>query len=343
MRIYVVHPGASFSTHDVYMGVVEGLRANGHDVLEGRLDTILTWYQAASAAGVQAGTFSRDVLSADPRNPSAMASAHITRHILLTQPDWVVVVSCHNYNTHDVMALRRHGYRTAVLLTESPYFGDTETQIARCFDVVYTNERRAVDGLCDAGCERVHYLPHAYRTGVHTPDGPRGAPVDVAFVGTLFDERRPLIKALIDAGLSVSVRGYDLGSGVVDIVDNEAAAAMYRGAKICLNHHRTTRHHGSGEHIAVDEAESLGPRAYEIAACGGFQLVDDRRAEVFSLFGNAAATYDPTDSRDLVRQCRTWLADDAHRAHIAAQQHAAVQGHDWTARAAQLVASLEVR
>ena len=34
----LVHPGSSVSTHDVFMGLQEGLRADGHDVLVYPLD-----------------------------------------------------------------------------------------------------------------------------------------------------------------------------------------------------------------------------------------------------------------------------------------------------------------
>ena len=40
MRVMVVHPGASFSTADVYDGLIVGLRAHGVNLIEGRLDTI---------------------------------------------------------------------------------------------------------------------------------------------------------------------------------------------------------------------------------------------------------------------------------------------------------------
>jgi spore maturation protein CgeB len=120
-------------------------------------------------------------------------------------------------------------------------------------------------------------------------------------------------------------------------MDNTEAAAHYRSVPICLNHHRTTRDYGSGQHI--DRAYSLGPRAYEIAACGGFQLMDASRPEAEEVFGGSLVTY--RDSEDLERQIHYWLAHPAERAAKAAAQHAHILAHSWTARAGAVLDVLQ--
>lgn len=341
MRVMVVAPGASFSTHDVYTGLVGGLRAHGVTVIEGRLDTILGWYGALIREAISDGTLSPDAITLDGRlNRSALASAHITRAALIHRPDWVLVVSGHNYNAHDATALRRAGIPVAILLTESPYWAAVETEIARHYNLVFTNERQAVAHLRAAGLN-AYYLPHAYDPAVHTPDGAAADPCDVFFCGSLFDERRALFSAADWTGLSFVKRGYHLDTGVADLLPNTEVAAHYRAAAVNLNHHRTTMMHGSGQHIAVGEAESLGPRAYEIAACRAFQLMDDSRAEALDVFGASLATYRAGDAADLTRQVRYWLEHPEERAAMAEAQHRAVQGHSWHNRAAELLDRLE--
>lgn len=337
MRIMVVHPGASFSTCDVYDGLVVGLRANGITPIEGRLDTILSWYGQLIAGGVEQGVLARETFLLDGRlNRSALASAHITRAALLHAPEWLIVVSGHNYNAHDAKALRRAGIRTALICTESPYWADVEPQMAAFYDVVFTNERSAVAQFTQN--ERVHYLPHAYNPALHSPELPPGPSTDVFFCGSLFDERRALFDAVDWAGIAFTKRGYHLDTGIPDLLPNSEVARAYRGAKINLNHHRTTTMHGSGGHIT--RAESLGPRAYEIAACGGFQLCDDSRAEYRDIFGDWGATYRAGDSAGLERQVRYWLKHDQRRDETAKAMYHAVQPHSWTARAAQVLGVL---
>lgn len=334
MRVYVIHPGASFSTADVFDGLVAGLRANGVDVYEGRLDSILSWYDTLVSVGAARGVLQTTALDPDHLNRHALASAHITRHILQTEPDLVIAVSAHNYNIGDAKIIRRY-FRTAMIGTEAPYLTTLEVQLAACYDAVFTNERASVPTYA-LHCPRAYYLPHAYNPDVHRPDGAAIAS-DVVFVGSLFDERRALFDGVDWTGIDFRCRGYDLARDVqtADIVPNADTAALYRGAKIALNHHRTTTSHASGQHIRPEEAESLGPRAYEIAACGAFQLMDDSRAEAREVFGDSLVTYRAGDSDDLARQVRHWLSRD--RADVAAAQRAAILPHSWTNRARQLL------
>jgi spore maturation protein CgeB len=124
-------------------------------------------------------------------------------------------------------------------------------------------------------------------------------------------------------------------------MSNEQAATYYRAAKINLNHHRTTMNYHSGQHLANGVAYSLGPRAYEIAACGGFQLMDDSRTEAREVFGTSLATYRTGDSADLGKQVRYWLAHPDERSDMAAAQHAAILSHSWTARAGAVLDTLQ--
>lgn len=340
MHVYVVHPGASFSTSDVYDGLVWGLRAHEHQVSEGRIDSVIQWHAAAYDAGIKAGTMHAAPLDANPLNLTAMASAHITRHIFLTQPDYVIVVSGHNYSAQDARALRRHGYPVAVLLTESPYFGDTERQIAEYYDTVFTNERLAVSWLRGYGIN-AHYLPHAYHPERHTTYGPRGETHDVVLVGSLFAERAALVAGVDWRGIDYYQAGYDVQAGIATIVDNADVAALYRSCAIALNPHRTTTHAGSGTHIAAGSAESLNPRAYEIPACGGaLHLCSDDRPELYDVYGETATTYRAGDSADLERQIRYWLAHPDRREATVRAQHRAVLPHHWAARAAQIMGVL---
>lgn len=333
MRVMVVHPGANFSTSDVYDGLIVGLRAQGVELIEGRLDTILNWYASLIQGGVEQGVLAADTFLLDGRlNRSALASAHITRAALMHRPDWLIVVSGHNYNAYDAQALRRAGIRVALICTESPYWMDVEPHMASFYDVAFINERSAVAAFRH---ERAHYLPHAYNPAVHSPELPPSAPSDVFFCGSLFDERRALFDAVDWSGVGFLKRGYHLDTGIPDLLPNIEVARHYRGAKIALNHHRTTTMHGSGGHIV--SAESLGPRAYEIPACGGFMLCDDSRPELWDVYGEWAATYKSGDSADLERQARYWLSHSDRREATAKAMHAAVQPHSWTARAAQIL------
>jgi spore maturation protein CgeB len=339
MNVYLVHPGVPFSTSDVYDGVLFGLRANGVEVIEGRLDTITGFQAALYDAGQAAGLVTPGTV-----NISYFAWHYIATHAMGVQPDLILVISAHNLNLQAPRLWRKYGLKTAVIMTESPYFSAFEATMAREYDTVFTNERKAVESFRTLGCA-AHYLPHAYHPAIHEPGEADPAKVsDVFFCGTLFDERKALIGGVDWTGINLVRRGFippgPSGERVNDTIENEETAAYYRATKVALNHHRTTKNHGSGEHISAGEAESLGPRAYEIAACGAFQLMDDSRAEAIELFGDSLTTYCAGDSKDLEARIRYWLKHDSRREETARMQHEAIKPHSWTNRARQLLEAL---
>lgn len=341
--ILVVHPGASFSTADVFTGMVAGLKANGCRVITYRLDVNLTFFQRVTKTAIE-----YEIISA-PVNPFQLAARGLGDVAIACEPDAVVVVSGGNLHPASIMTLRELAQQrtkqmtTAVYYTESPYFGEHEQQTAHLYDVVFTNERLSVPSFALRN-ERSFYLPHAYNPDVHQP-GPAEADKqsDVFFVGTGFDERKALFEGVRWDDLCFLCLGYGWQGFVSDtlnpqdITDNAEVASYYRSAAICLNHHRTTTTWGSGAHIPEGAAESLGPRAYEIAACGGFQLCDDSRPELRDVFGESVPTYAAGDSADLERKIRHYLKHPTIREHRAADQHEAVRPHTWAARARQML------
>ena len=179
------------------------------------------------------------------------------------------------------------------------------------------------------------------------PRGLHAPPCDVFFVGTGFPERRALFGGVDWTGIDFQQKGFlwsdeEQADTLMprDVTANADVTAFYRSAKINLNHHRTTTIYDQDVHIDPASAESLGPRAYEIAACGGFQLCDDSRAELSDVFGDAIATYRAGDSADLERQIRYWLDHPTERAEKARAQYQAVRPHTWAARASGVLSIL---
>ncbi len=339
-RILVIHSGHPFSTADVYDGLCAGLRANGVEVVEYRLDKTL---QMAEAMVNEARRKRSKVPQELIPDVFDFASFGIPGHALFHEVNYAIVVTGIYIPYTVPLALRRGGITTALLCTESPYeTAERERWAAKPYHLVFTNERKAVPLFTEN--QSVHYLPHAYNPDAHQPgaadDDKR---TDVCFIGTGFPERRELFDGVNWEGVKATVLGtlWD-GTNSMEalkkrLVPNSEAAAWYRSATINLNHHRTSSFYGTDSHIAAGAAESLGPRAYEIAACGGFQLCDNSRPEAQDVFQGTLATYQYNSSADLERQVRYWLTHHGRRETLAQAQHEAVQAHTWHQRAYQLL------
>ncbi len=350
VKMLLVHPGASWSTADVYNNLLAGLRAHGVEPLLYNLDVRLarsnhwlTWNWNKSGKRGQKPTFA---------DAAYHAGIGVIERALRHQVDWVLVVSAMFLHPDILILLRRAGLKVACLFTESPYDDEPQLTVAGLVDVAWTNERSSVAAL-RAACPRTYYLAHAFNPDAHRPDLPVDLDVpchDVVFVGTGFRERIDLLKALPWSGSDIDFGLYGTWSALGprswlrrealkgSVVDNRLAAQLYRAAKVGLNWHRTSQGFGTGaDHPQIAGAESLNPRCYELAACQSF-FVTDRRAELDDVFGDLVPTFSTADELDAL--VRRWLPDDAGRKARAAAIHDAVRSHTWHARAEQVLTQL---
>jgi len=347
MRVLCIDPGAEFSTADVFTGLVGGLRQIGVSVLPyyyGRRLQVMA--RALELAYKEAKKSDKDIVRPNEADAALWTSELAVTWALRHQPDFVIIVSGMYWHPDAFVFLKRAGFKTGLLLTETPYAFHNEQRFAGLVDVVWTNERTAVAGLRDINPQS-YYIQHAYNPEVHTPtprpDEPAAAAHDVVFVGTGFQERIEWLDSVDWTGIDLGLYGSwtllhsrsKLRKYVrAGITNNAATAALYRKAKIGVNFFRQSLGFGR-DAKRITTAESLNPRSYELAACGCFHI-SDYRAEVPEIFGDLVPTF--KTGKELETVVRSWLADDHGRQQISEQLPTAVKSHSWAARASQMAA-----
>ena len=352
MKVLLIEPGASWSTADVSAGLLYGLEHAGIEVLRYRLDQRIDrsnrwlYYQwrrtKKSKPGLSKPT------TADVFYQAGIGALEMA---LRAEVDVVLVVSAMFLHPDVIRLMKRAGLRVAVLFTESPYDSAKELDVAALVDCCWTNERSALKAFRRV-CPLSGYMPHGWHPERHSiePGPGEGKLVqahDVVFVGSAFQERIAWLQSIDWSGIDLGLYGmWDaLGSRHPlrqfvrgEIVSNATTAALYRRAKVGLNLYRTSMGWGKGA-PQIRHAESLNPRAYELAACGAFHL-STYRAEVTDVFGDLVPTFQtPAEASAVIR---TWLADPDGRARVARQLPACVAGMSWASRAASIVTDLRV-
>jgi spore maturation protein CgeB len=340
MRILITSPAPMYSTFDVFAGYAKALRALGHDVTTFDYHKVARFYNICLSAWNQQD----DKVEMPTTASRVLAAEQVVVSAVSAVPDVVLIVTALSLHRRAFHLLDKLCLPTALLLTESPYEDDLQAKVMSkgSIDLAFTNERTSAQRLAaETGVETV-YLPHAYDQDRHYPrDVGAGYKTDVFFHGTLWPKRRELMSSLKDLPCRVKVGGiwpctdgeYNEEHGPDEIIDNEDMARWYSGTRVALNHHRqfcTTNDDGE-QYLANGDAESLGPRAYEIAACGAFQLCDDTRAELGDVFGDTVATY--SDADDLRAQVEYYLANDTERRDMAQAARQRVTGCTFEARA----------
>ncbi len=349
MRVLLVEPGAATSTVDVCSGLRYGLKHHGVTVVPYRLDQRIEfsrkwlhimWRQKKKADPTLEKPQPNDVMYHAGIGAMEMALRH--------QVDVVVIVSAMLMHPDVVVLMKRAGLRVVVLFTESPYDEAQELRMAALVDGCWTTERTSVPTF-QAVNRCVGYLQHGWHPEKHFVSARSigDAPAhDVVFVGSGFPERISWFNSIdwtgIDLGLYGTWKGLGLNAQVKAClrgaqVTNDYASSLYRRAKIGLNLYRNIQGFGRNA-VRITHAESLSPRAYELAACGAFHLSDDR-AEVREVFGDLVPTFrTPQEAEALIRQ---WLADPNGREQIASTLPACVAESSWVQRAATVIGDLQ--
>lgn len=266
------------------------------------------------------------------------ASNDIIPDALHWRADWVVVVCGIAFHPDTVRGLQQAGIKVAAVFTESPYEDKMARQFGTFVDLLGVNDRAS---LRNFPAESTIYLPTAYDRDVHHPGVlPAEEAPDVLFLGTGFPERIKLMARVDWSGIDLKLRGhwrkgtrnpallpYIVGDGVT-ISPNEYSARLYRGAQVNLNLYR--RDGG---------AESMSPRAYELAALGAFAIHEDARPEAREVLGDSVGYFDgPRALGDAVRH---YMARPAERERMARESRERIYGQDYDARAATLLAAME--
>lgn len=315
----------------------------GHDVGEFRFSYLVDFFVCAYKAWEKA----------HPRNPAAVftnerwqaaASKQLIIQAVHDQPDIVLMVSGMQYHPIAFRLLHKLKIPIAIILTESPYMDSRQAIMLDKGGVslAFANDKASVDGLSEH-CPAV-YLPHSYDPAIHH-DGPgeEDYETDVFFCGTLFPDRLEQFRDLISDRNNVipEFDAYIIGPrnqrGGVQLIPNDEAAEWYRATNIALNHHRRWMGDLQTDEgmLLTNTAWSLNPRAYEVTACGAFQLCDDQRPELAEVFGDSVATYN--NKADMLDKIRYYLAHDAEREEMATRAHEQVKNCAFVNRAQSIL------
>lgn len=340
MKLLVIHPGANSSTCDVADGLYYGLEQHGVELVRYRLDQRIArshrWLHSNWRRTKKTNPTLERPTTADVFYQAGIGALEMAlRH----QVDCVLVVSAMFLHPDVIILMKRARLRVTVLFTESPYDLEQELRIAALVDGCWTGERTSVPAFVSVNpCAA--YLPHAWHPDRHleglTPVTYDVASHDVVFVGTGFPERINWLSAIDWTGINLGLYGnwQHLGSRhplrrfVRDgVVDNTRAAALYHRAKIGLNLYRM-----------ILGAESLNPRAYELARCGVFSL-STKRPEIAEVFGELVPTFTtPVEASALIR---LWLGDDDGRRRIQRALPATVAESSWVHRSAHVIGDIQ--
>jgi len=312
IKLAVLSPSAPTGSHDCFTGFTRAFRLLGYhtDAILGHV-TYRDWNEFFRLTGISRGLINYTYTQEDIIKSASLNCVIKTMEFA---PDVLIIIDGTGIHRDAWMWWRRLGVPTFVIGTESPYFDNYVTHIAELATHTFVNE------LITHERTGLEYLPMGYDSEIHHRMIVNSSwRHDVVFVGSGFPERIEIMNSVDWSGIDLQFYGQYMipeDSKLAPyyksaMIPNAETSLLYNGAKICLNLNRTSIDRDGN--IRVEEAKSLSPRAYEIAACGGF-MISEYRYEIHNVFGDLVPTF--TDPAELDELIRYWLPRDKERREI---------------------------
>lgn len=266
-------------------------------------------------------------------------------HLAEDPPDLVLAIAQAPLSLAVLQHLRKKKFLTAMWFVENYRHLTYWRQLAGGYDYWFVIQQGdCLDALKRAGAPQVHYLPMAADPNVHRPMSLTSSEqqeygADVSFVGAGYANRRNLLPHWRSKEWSLKVWGNEW-EGAIDLsgvlqrngarIDTETCVKVFNATKINLNLH-------SSSGLGLDpQPDFLNPRAFELAACGAFQLVD-KRSLLSELFTSDEVVCF-RQAEDVPRLIGEWLTDtDARDAHAEASRRRVLRDHTYRHRVQDLL------
>ncbi len=267
------------------------------------------------------------------------------------RPDFLLVLNGMKLPPDQVDRIRQKGIRTAVWVTDDPYYTDLSRVFAPHYDYVFTLETGCVPFYQQLGCRNVHYLPLAVDRKMYYPQAvDRSRRLDICFIGSAYWYR----VAFFDQIAEYLARKNVFISGLwwnrlekFNLLRDKIRVGMwytpaqtnlyYNSAKIVINLHRSPDDESYNENEKGIQAFSPNPRTFEVAGSGAFQLTDFRKdLGNYLTPGQEIVTYH--SPADLIAKIEYYLHHEDERRAIALRAlKRTMQQHTYHNRVGQLL------
>ena len=201
-----------------------------------------------------------------------------------SMPDLILSLAQAPLSIYSLQKLKDNKVPTALWFVEDFRVQKYWQDVAPLYDYLFTIQRgEFFERLRDRGVKNFCYLPLAASMVAHKEIGLTAEELesygsDISFVGAGYRNRRKFFEGLLDLDFKIWGNEWDLNTPIGrciqrsgERIETEETVKIFNAAKININLHSSPYHDGVNPY-----GDFVNPRTFEIAACGGFQLVDYR-------------------------------------------------------------------
>ncbi|KAA0833127.1 glycosyltransferase [Bacillus sp. AY2-1] len=216
---------------------------------------------------------------------------NLVKTALEIQPSLIIVF--HGFEegiSKGIQDLKQYNFKTALWLTDDPYFTDVTKTLVLDYDYIFTQDTGCINFYKSLGCNHVFYLPLAAAPPAYTPIlREEDYMYDISFIGTAFENRLSFIDSIADylnqkntyiVGYGwEKLKHYELLKNKIKLVPlgtYEESLQYYTSSKININMHRSPQDPTLNCNSLQINAHCINNRTFEISNSHAFQLTDVR-------------------------------------------------------------------
>ncbi|MEX5518360.1 CgeB family protein [Bacillus cereus] len=282
---------------------------------------------------------------------------NLVKTALEIQPSLIIVF--HGFEegiSKGIQALKQYNFKTALWLTDDPYFTDVTKTLVLDYDYIFTQDSGCINFYKNLGCNHVFYLPLAAEPPAYTPIFREEEYMyDISFIGTAFENRLAFIDSISEYLVTKTtlilgnnwnrLKSYELLKEKIVLLPflvYENNTEYYKKSKININIHRSIEDSTFNRNELKINACSINNRTFEIASTGSFQMTDIRSdLEKCYIPGVQIETF--TSSADFIEKAEIYLANPEKRKKVAMEgfKRTLIE-HTYDERVKQLLKIIEI-
>ena len=269
-------------------------------------------------------------------------------HLAEDPPDLVLAIAQAPLTLAVLEHLRKKKFLTAMWFVENYRHLTYWQQLAAGYDYWFViQQAECQEAFKRAGARHVSYLPMAADPSVHRPLTLTAAErvefgADVSFVGAGYANRRNVLPHWLSKEWTFKLWGNEWeGADLLTPVLQRGGARIDTGT--CMNVFNTSAinlnlHSCAGDTLDP-RADFVNPRTFELAACGAFQLTDERALLPELFTEEEVVRFQRVE--DVPSLIRTWLKDPVGRRTVAeAARRRVLRDHTYEHRMKELLATI---
>ncbi|MET3698899.1 spore maturation protein CgeB [Bacillus oleivorans] len=203
-------------------------------------------------------------------------------------PELVLSIVGHKMDPKLIKFIKKREMNLCIWLTEDPFYMDYSMKIIEDYDFIFTVDLGAFEFYKKMFPNKhIFHLPLGTDPSIYYPE-PADKLFDLCLVGYPYPERIDLVNHILKTTSYSIILAGPLWKGVIRNINNlkkmniigkwiepSTVREIFNRSKIILNPHRSSQFAKNKNTLNI-ESKSINNRTFDIAACGGFQLISDK-------------------------------------------------------------------